>query len=154
MRSSRGLRRVQPARSEAQPSELPPPPPSRASRPGPGTTPGLTRRSALRSGKPSAPAFSLQSPKSTRVAGRVRPLPPRHFPVPTAPHSAELRETLPMAPGPPRSFAHRHSRSVADTASRPQPPDPGPPHLRRLRQRWTQETPESPTPALLDPLFG
>lgn len=75
----------------------PPEPPARASGANPAsfracprfprafTKPSLQRRRRLRGPRGDSPL----------------PLPPRHFPVPTAPHTSEPRETLPVAPGPP-----------------------------------------------------
>lgn len=92
------------------------------SRPGPGGH-RVSPRSLPSASWSLRTASSLQSLKTSRAI-EESPLPSRHFPVPTAPHSAELRETLPMAPGPPRFFPHRHPHSVADTASWPQPTSP------------------------------
>ncbi|XP_053519181.1 basic proline-rich protein-like [Artibeus jamaicensis] len=99
LRSSRGLRRLQPARSEARPPELPPPAPSES--PGPARATGWHPALCPALLGALAPTSSPQSPKTPPAGRRVRPRPPRHFPVPTAPHSAELRQTLPTAPGPP-----------------------------------------------------
>lgn len=117
--------------------------------------PGSPPSSALRSLEPSGWPLIFRARSSESRAEKSPPSPASsQFPVPAASHSLKLRETLPVAPGPPLFLfppalafpsCHRHA-TVA--------PDASPPHLRRLRQRWTQETPGSPTPALLDPLFG
>lgn len=125
------------------------------SRPRAGGPPGLTPRSALRVvGPRPRPLRADEGPGSSASRGsgeRVRPRPPRHFPVPTAPHSAGLRQTLP--PGPvgttPGASAAGTPRSAADTARRPRPPAP-------LTSSGSgdaghRKTPGSPTPALLDP---
>lgn len=78
------------------------------SRPGPGGHRLSPRapRSALRSVGALAPASLLFRARRLREPWRerARPRPSRHLPVLPAPHSAELRETLPMAPGPPPVF--------------------------------------------------
>lgn len=115
------------------------------SRAGAGAAASLTPLCALRFVEPS---HGLVPSKPKDLASpKVSPRPLRHLPVPTAPRPAQLRETLPMAPGPPGFFPDRHPHSVADTARASQLPA----HLRRFRRRWTQETPGSPTPALVDP---
>lgn len=123
--------------------------------PGPGATPGLISRSAVRFVEPSPRFFSLEP--------RLRE--PRGEPTLSRRASSSSRLLLtPRSSGRssqwsrdhPRSLLHGHLRFVADTDSRPQPPtpNPSPPHLRRLRQRWTRETLGSSTPALFKPLFG
>lgn len=94
----------------------------RASRPGPGTTAGLTPRSALRSMKPLPRpllfrAQRLCEPSKESALSRLATSLSR---LPLTPRSSGKRSQWPLDH--PRSFVHRHS--VADTAGRPQPPTP------------------------------
>ena len=120
LRSSWGLRRGQPARGEAQPPQMPPPPPSEL--PGLGRGPSRDSSRALPSASWSLHfgRFSSEPEDSASEEERVRPLPPRHFPVrlPLTPRSAGKRSQWPRDHL--GSFPHRHPRSVADTVSRPQ----------------------------------
>lgn len=124
-----------------------PPPES----PGPGRgPPGRTPRPALRFLEPSPRHLPFRAQRLRQPWEESPPSPVSLLPRPDRPALRGALENAPNGPGTtPGPSPNRHPRSVADTASRPSPS-----HLKRLRRRWTQETPGSPTPALFNPLFG
>lgn len=99
-----------------------------------------------------APVSPLQRVKPPR-AGRVRPLPPGSTSPSRLPGSRRSGKGFKWSLVHPPGTAPTRTRvpSLTLPASATPNPSPSPPYLRRLRQRWTQETPGSSTPALLDP---
>lgn len=114
--------------------------------------PGLTRarRSESRNVR-----TGLSSPESKGAASGPSPSRPAWL------HVSASAARVPDAPGKAASNGPRSTPATAPTrtrvpsltlpASATPNPSPSLPHLRRLRQRWTQETPGSSSPALLDP---
>lgn len=164
LRSSCAQGRTRAARGEeaaarAWGPELPPPPPPPPSSkpPGPGAEP---LRGSPAPGAPLAPLPGTSTPGSPSGSSASASGPPPSPPAarPTAPsrlppRSRRSGQRLPMVRVHPRhrSPPHRRTRVPGLTPPAPATPCSGPPHLGRLRQRWTQETPGSSTPALLDP---
>lgn len=97
-----------------------------------------------------APGSPLQRAKLPR-AGRVRPLPPGSTSPSRLPLSPDALGKASSDPWSTPGTAPTRTRVPSLTLPASATPNPSPPHLRRLRQRWTQETPGSSTPALLDP---
>lgn len=154
MRSSCAQRRVQPARAASRGPGIRTATSAailEAFRPQAGAAPGLTRarRSEsrnVRTGLPSPESKAAASgPESvpSRLAPRLR----LGYPSPDAPGKASSGPWSTPGTAPTRTRV----RSLTLPASSTPTLSPSPPHLRRLRQRWTQETPGSSTPALLDP---
>lgn len=106
---------------------------------------------------PGAPLPRTSAPGSPRGAKAPRagsgPSPPASPPaapsrlLPRSRRSGKRFQWSGSTPG----TAPARTRVPRLTLPAPATRNSNPPHLRRLRQRWTQETPGSSTPALLDP---
>lgn len=126
LRSSWSLQRVQSARSEAPAAPSAANAALRAARPGQGgANPGSHSAPCPRFRRAFTKPSSLQEPKTPRAEGKESALshlatsPSR---LPLTPRSPGKRSQWPRDH--PRSFPHRHPRSVADTARRPRHPTP------------------------------
>lgn len=153
MRSSCAQRRVQPARAASRGPGIRTATSAailEASRPQAGAARGLTGAGRsesrnLRTGLLSGEQGRRERPESVpyRLASRLR----LGCPSPDAPGKVSSGPWSTPGTAPARTRV----RSLTLPASATPTPSPSPPHLRRLRQHWTQETPGSSTPALLSP---
>lgn len=164
MRSSRGQRRLQPC-ARGQPRPWDPnchhlrrrrrhPRSLQARPPGRAASGLLTRARAFRIRERASPPSPFS--REQRRRERAEAVPSR-LPLRLRLASPSPGRRLPGVPGPPSTPGTAPTRtrvpSLTLSASASPNHSPSPPHLRRLRQRWTQETPGSSTPALLDPLL-